>query len=306
MLLLTQKPLLVDFIAFLNAAGYSKDTIKALSGCIRSFLAFTNFSENSLKNSVLATLEGVFTENEITLFYNDCRERKNKRKNGILSASYVYHHVYALKVFFCWLQETTQISVNPMSGLHFEASVHNMRSPLSQKQVALLFENALDSKETALLHLFYSCGLRRSEGEKLNKNDVHFSKNLLYVRCGKGAKRRVIPLTDKVKVALEASLEVNKDIDNEAFMCNKRGTRMSGDQYNSMLKKMLKRLAVASEDPLLLEVSLHHLRHSIATHLLENGLSVLFVRDFLGHKHLEATQIYAKVSNEQLNNIITL
>lgn len=302
MLLLTENTLLVDFITFLNAAGYSKDTIKALSGCIRSFLAFVSFN----KNSILITLEGVFTENEITLFYRDCKERRNKRKNGILSASYVYHHVYALKVFFSWLQQTTQISVNPMSGLHFAASVHNQRSPLSQKQIALLFENAENSKETALLHLFYSCGLRRSEGEKLNKNDIHFSKNLLYVRCGKGAKRRVIPLTDKVKIALEASLEMNNNIDNhtdnEAFMCNKRGTRMNGEQYNKLFKKMLKRL----EDPLLLEVSLHHLRHSIATHLLENGLSVLFVRDFLGHKHLEATQIYAKVSNEQLNQIITL
>lgn len=298
MLLLTPNTLLVDFTAFLTAAGYGKDTIKALSGCTRSFLEFTNFS----KNNLLTTLEGVFTENEITLFYNDCRERKNKRKNGILSASYVYHHVYALKVFFSWLQQTTQISVNPMSGLHFEASVHNMREPLSQKQIALLFETASNSKETALLHLFYSCGLRRSEGEKLNKNDVHFSKNLLYVRCGKGAKRRVIPLTDRVKVALEASLEMNDNIDNEAFMCNKRGTRMNGEQYNKLFKKMLKRL----EDSDLLSVSLHHLRHSIATHLLENGLSVLFVRDFLGHKHLEATQIYAKVSNEQLNKIITL
>ena len=300
--LLTQNSLLTDFSAFLKASGYGKSTIKMLSGCLLSFLEFVNFSEKCLKNSLLATLEGVFTENEITLFYNECRERKNKRKNGILSASYVYHHIYSLKVFFSWLQQTAQISVNPMSGLHFEASVHNMRSPLSQKQVALLFENALDSKETALLHLFYSCGLRRSEGEKLNKNDIHFSKNLLYVRCGKGAKRRVIPLTDRVKAALEASLEVDNLIDNEAFMCNGKGTRMSGSQYNNLLKKMLKRL----EDPLLLEVSLHHLRHSIATHLLENGLSILFVRDFLGHKHLEATQIYAKVSNEQLNNIITL
>ena len=306
MALITQNSLLTDFSAFLKATGYGKSTVKMLSGCLLSFLAFVNFPKNPLENSLQHSLEGIFTEKDITLFYEHCKERKNKRKNGILSASYVYHHIYSLKVFFCWLQETTQISVNPMSGLHFEASVHNMRSPLSQKQIALLFENALDSKETALLHLFYSCGLRRSEGEKLNKKDIHFSKNLLYVRCGKGAKRRVIPLTDRVKVALEASLEMNKDIDNEAFMCNKRGTRMNGNQYNNLFKKILKRLVVGGEDDTLASVSLHHLRHSIATHLLENGLSVLFVRDFLGHKHLEATQIYAKVSNEQLNKIITL
>ena len=72
---------------------------------------------------------------------------------------------------------------------------------------------------------------------------------------------------------------------------------MRGDSYNRALKEIIKRSEIEKE------ITLHHLRHSIATHLLENGLSIEFVRDFLGHSHLEATQIYAKVRAKQLKNL---
>jgi integrase/recombinase XerD len=72
---------------------------------------------------------------------------------------------------------------------------------------------------------------------------------------------------------------------------------MRGDSYNRALKEILKRAEIEKG------ITLHHLRHSIATHLLENGLSIEFVRDFLGHAHLESTQIYAKVKSYQLKNL---
>ena len=77
----------------------------------------------------------------------------------------------------------------------------------------------------------------------------------------------------------------------DAFMLNNWGERMQGDTYNKTLKQIIARTTITKE-----KISLHHLRHSIATHLLENGLSIEYVRDFLGHKHLESTQIYVKVN----------
>jgi integrase/recombinase XerD len=85
--------------------------------------------------------------------------------------------------------------------------------------------------------------------------------------------------------------------DQEAFMLNKTGDRMRGDSYNKLLKTILQRTELNPE------YTLHHLRHSIATHLLESGISIEFVRDFLGHSHLEATQIYAKVKQYQLKKL---
>ena len=95
-------------------------------------------------------------------------------------------------------------------------------------------------------------------------------------------------------------------------MYNTNYARMKGDQYNKTLKKILQRTAIAKETegsptpsaPLTSrQITLHHLRHSIATHLLESGLSIEYVRDFLGHRHLEATQIYAKVGTHQLKKL---
>ena len=123
------------------------------------------------------------------------------------------------------------------------------------------------------------------------------------MREGKGAKRRAIPINETVKKELENYFvnerkKINACTGSEdVFMFNGGQTRMKGDQYNRALKQILRRTEINKE------TTLHHLRHSIATHLLENGLKIEFVRDFLGHSHLEATQIYAKVFNHQLKNL---
>ena len=83
----------------------------------------------------------------------------------------------------------------------------------------------------------------------------------------------------------------------EAFILNRIGRRMSGNTYNRIIKEIVVKSGIERL------CTLHHLRHSIATHLLENGLSLENVRDFLGHSYLEATQIYVKVSKYQLKSL---
>jgi integrase/recombinase XerD len=185
--------------------------------------------------------------------------------------------------------------------MKFKRPKQNLREPLSQEAIAQLFATATTQKETAILHIFYSCGLRRSEGEALNINDVHFKQSLIYVREGKGAKRRVVPVTAKVAQDLEAyylqertHAKVRTGMDENAFFLNRTGTRMSGDSLNKSLHQLLEKADLPKE------ITLHHLRHSIATHLLQSGMSMEYVRDFLGHSFLESTQIYAKATAEQL------
>jgi integrase/recombinase XerD len=213
----------------------------------------------------------------------------------------ISHYVYALKTFFTWLEITEQIDYNPISGMKFKRPKQNVREPLTTEEIQQLFEAATTLKQTALLHIFYSCGLRRSEGEALNINDVHFKNQLLYVREGKGAKRRVVPMTEKVSKELEeyylqdrCSNKSKKVKDEDAFILNRISNRMTGDQLNKLLKEILDKAGITKE------VTLHHLRHSIATHILQSGMSMEYVRDFLGHSFLETTQIYAKPKAEQL------
>jgi integrase/recombinase XerD len=113
----------------------------------------------------------------------------------------------------------------------------------------------------------------------------------------------VIPLPKKVSEGLKEYYEQERlciraatERDGEAFILNNRGVRMRGKEYNSRIKRLVERSGIGKP-----EVSLHHLRHSIATHLLQGGMPMVQVRDFLGHNHLNTTQIYARAGKEQLN-----
>ena len=108
-------------------------------------------------------------------------------------------------------------------------------------------------------------------------------------------------MTEKVSAALEdyylserTGSTAKKVKDTEAFLLNNTGSRMKGDQLNKLLQQLKEKAALQKE------ITLHHLRHSIATHLLQSGMSMEYVRDFLGHSFLETTQIYAKPKAEQL------
>jgi integrase/recombinase XerD len=271
----------------LQNIGYTETTVNMAYSCVKDFLDYT--ANHEPQN---------ITTSQIKAYYSYLQGRKQKRKNELLSEAYINHQVYSLKLFFTWLEQTHQVEENPISNIKFKRPKINSREPLTQSQTQELFNAAKNLKEKALLHICYSCGLRRSEAVNLNLQDIDLANNLLYVREGKGAKRRVVPINKSIKKDLENyCLQYRKDKSNEAFMIGRIKQRMRGASYNNLLKKILKRTEIHTE------VTLHHLRHSIATHLLENGMSIEFVRDFLGHSHLESTQIYAKVKTYQLKKL---
>jgi len=283
--------LVKNFRNYLKDLGYGPSSCSMLPGCVSDFLRHAG-------EPILANL----TPDHIQQYYEWLEVRPHKKKGGGLSGQYIHHHIYALRVFFNWLESSGQIRNNPISVMKFKAPEGNPRQPLSQEAIRHLFEATRSLTEKAVLHLFYSCGLRRSEGEALNIRDVHFKQQLLYVRAGKGAKRRAVPMPEVVSRELEnyylrERSRVTKVQAPEAFMLNRRGQRMSGYSYNQVLKALLDRSGLHPE------ISLHHLRHSIATHLLASGLDLEKVRDFLGHSHLESTQIYTKVPRQLLSKL---
>lgn len=276
-----------QFRIHLERLGYTRTSIHMLPNCVKSFLEYASLEAVQVRST------------DIIHFYNYLQERPNQRKSGGLSESYINHHIYALKLFFAWQEEKGAITENPVSSLEFKSPSSKPREILSLEEIKELYESCENYKERAVLSMYYGCGLRRSEGEKLNLKDIHFRSNLLYVREGKGGKRRAVPLSEQVKEDLKnyALKKRNPKGGESALITNKRGGRTSGNSYNNIVKVLLERAGIRKE------VTLHGLRHSIATHLLESGLSVEYVRDFLGHKHLESTQIYTRVKNQQLWNL---
>lgn len=282
--------ILQQFKEYLQHIGYNTNTCNTLPAQVAEFIRQQQISDISL-----------IAQQRIKLFYDYLHTRPLKKRSGALSEAMIHHYVYALKTFFSWLEVTGQCDYNPISGIKFKRPKVNSREPLQKEEVNQLFAVATNLQEQAILHLFYSCGLRRSEGQALNIHDVHFKHQLLYVREGKGAKRRVVPITASVATILESyylhertSSKASRAKDEEAFLLNHTGSRMSGDSCNRLLQQLKEKTGLQRE------VTLHHLRHSIATHLLQSGMSMEYVRDFLGHSLLETTQIYAKPTVEQL------
>ncbi len=279
-----------SFKNYLYQVGYSEGTQKMLPALVKEFIQQQQITDISY-----------IEQQKVRSFYEYLQTRPlQKRKGGALSEMMISHYMYALKTFFSWAETTEQVDYNPISGMRFKRPRQNIREPLGIEEINQLFTAASTLKETALLHIFYSCGLRRSEGEDLNINDIHFKQQLLYVREGKGAKRRVVPITASVIKDLEdyylneRCSSIKKVRDEDAFLLNKYGTRLKGEKCNDLIKQLAGKAGIQKE------ITLHHLRHSIATHLLQSGMNMEYVKDFLGHSFLETTQIYAKPKAEQL------
>ena len=290
--------ILQQFKEHLYQLGYSDTLQKNLRALVQEFMEQQQLSD---ARAVLPV--------HIHRFYAYLPNRPLKKRSGALSEAMIGQYVSALKLFFSWLEITGQISHNPISGIRFKTPKYNSRHPLSQGEVQQLFAAVTTLKQRTVLHLCYSCGLRKSEAEALNIRDLHFKQQLLYVREGKGRKRRVIPLTGRVAAELEEYYrqdrycsDASSTAAEQAFLLNHNGTRMRGYTCNDLLRQLVKKAGIAPREEG--NITLHHLRHSIATHLLQSGMSMEYVKDFLGHRFLASTQLYAHLRPGQLTQII--
>ena len=169
---------------------------------------------------------------------------------------------------------------------------------LSKEEVKLIINAHANIKHKAMLSLIYSCGLRRNELINLKLTDVDSKRNLLIIRQSKGKKDRIVPLSEKTIEMLR-----------EYFIaCRPKYWLFEGQNKNEQYNE--NSLAAVLKQPLIKSnikkpVSLHWLRHSYATHLLEAGTDLRYIQEILGHSSSKTTEIYTHVSNKSLQKIIS-
>jgi site-specific recombinase XerD len=230
-----------------------------------------------------------FTQNDMAVYYEYLTTRNNKRGSGTLSQTTINHHLFAIRLLFDYLLETNKVKAVPaipkfLRGLTGEMEI------ITVEQVKQLYKACENELETAILSAAYGAGLRRSEIEALNITDVLLRDGILIVKQGKNSKRREVPLSDKVVQDLKNYLHNYRTIrskDRRAFFINKVGKRMSGASLNNQVKRIRLRTDIR------IEVTLHTLRRSIATHLIENGAGIYFLKEFLGHSQIDTSHLYA-------------
>jgi integrase/recombinase XerD len=167
---------------------------------------------------------------------------------------------------------------------------------LSKEEAAAILKAPKNVKHKAMLSLIYACGLRRSELLHLKPTDVDSKRNLLIIRNAKGYKDRVTPLSEKIIVLLR---EYYKEYKPKywLFEGQKSGEAYSETSLQEVLKATIEKAGIKKP------VTLHWLRHSYATHLLENGTDLRYIQELLGHKSSKTTEIYTHVSVKSIQKI---
>ena len=244
-----------------------------------------------------------FNRDQLTAYYAYLIERPSRRK-GTLSDNTINHHLFAIKLLFELILDSGKAKSLPMLPKYLRGN-YNHREVLSIEEVKHLYGLTKNKQEAALLSAAYGCGLRRSEIAALNLQDVNLRDGTLVVRSGKNDKRRVVPMSQKViddfraYINEERSENMRNDDYKKAFFISTRGNRMKG----GVLYRILKTIISRSNRSALIErrITLHSLRHSIATHLAENGADIYFIKSFLGHSHIDTSHLYAIRRKRQSN-----
>ncbi len=167
---------------------------------------------------------------------------------------------------------------------------------LSKEEIKALLSSITNSKSKLMISLLYACGFRVSELVNLKIRDLDFNNKVGHARQAKGKKDRTFNIPEFLVLVLMQRAEKQKSLNQEYLFTGPKG-RLSSRNVQKIVKKAAKKAGIEKE------VHPHTLRHSFATHLLENGTDIRMIQELLGHSDLSTTQIYTHISNEELKKI---
>lgn len=264
-----------DFYLWLKSKRYSSNTIKTYTEALKIFLLF--YGDRDLQQ--LTNADVIYFNNEYIL--------RNK-----LSSSYQNQIVNAIKLFFSTVQGKKII----IEQIHRPKKEKTLPNVLSKEEVKAILEAHANIKHKAMLSLIYACGLRRSELLNLKLSDINSKRNILVIRQAKNKKDRIVPLSAKTLLMLRDYYRSYKPI-TWLFEGQNSGQMYSEKSLQSILKQALVKVKITKP------VTLHWLRHSYATHLLESGTDLRYIQELLGHNSSKTTEIYTHVSTKSLQQI---
>jgi integrase/recombinase XerC len=224
------------------------------------------------------------------------------------SKSTVARKLATLRSFYKFLVKRNYLNSNPVTSIRTPKQDKKLPQFLEYEDVQRLLntpptENWLGARDRAILEVLYSTGMRVSELVSLNMDDVDFLGEVIHIR-GKGKKERLSPIGSSALQAIQHYIEFrNKRMQNDSnfdpkvLFANKHGQRLS---TRSVRRKMDKYLKMAGLDP---SISPHTLRHSFATHMLNNGADLRSIQELLGHQSLSTTQVYTHLSTTKIKEV---
>jgi len=255
----------------LKLRNYSSKTIKAYLFCVREYLKykktdFDRLNEENIKDYLLQMQDRGKASQTINLHLN--------------AIKYLYRYV---------LKNDHKISIK------FAKRSQKLPVVLSREEISLIVNSISNLKHKMIISLAYGAGLRISEVQNLKISDLDIAEKIIHIKNAKGNKDRITVLPEKLVADLNKILNYHKP--NDLLFESERGGKLSTRTLEKIFENALKKSGCTKP------ATFHSLRHSFATHLLENGVDVRYVQELLGHANIRTTQIYTHVTNPSLRNI---
>lgn len=284
--------LVTSFLHYLTVEkGLSKNTLQSYERDIQAYI-------KELENANVLDVESTSRADIIAYLL--------KLKKSGKASSTISRTVSSIRGFYRFLYQDQRISHDPT--LHIEKPKIERKLPkvLSAQEVEALLAApeqtpAMGQRDRAMLEVLYATGMRVSELISLDLDAVHLQ--MEFVKClGKGSKERIIPLGQIAVQALDTYIhsgrpKLLKDRREKALFLNPQGKRLTRQGFWKIIKKYAQAARIQKE------ITPHTLRHSFATHLLENGADLRSVQEMLGHADISTTQIYTHVSKSRMKDI---
>lgn len=270
-----RKAKITDFKNYLYSLRFSPSTIKTYSDAMSIFLRY--HAQRPLHE----------ISNEDIIDFN-----VNYILANNYSSTYQNQIINAIKKFFLKI-ENRRIDLEEIERPRRAQKLPNV---ISKEEVKQILEAPKNLKHRAMLSLIYACGLRRSELLNLKPSHIDSKRKLLIIYQGKGRKDRFIPIGDKIIELLRNYFKAYRPKE-WLFEGQYLGEQYSATSLQKVLKRSVEKTKINKS------ITLHWLRHSFATHLLENGTDLRYIQELLGHKSSKTTEIYTHVSTKSLQNI---
>jgi integrase/recombinase XerD len=285
-----------EYLGWLQVHNYAHTTVACR---IRYLAYFTEFCHQ----------RGIEQPQQVTLdllqAYQQRLYEHRKRDGEPLTVATQAQRLVSVTHFFTWLRRAGRVPVNPASDLVMPKPDRRLpEATLSATEMGRLLAapdigQPLGLRDRAVLEVFYSCGLRRAELIELAVDDVDFDRGTIFVRNGKGAKDRYVPIGERALFWLRLYLDLVRprfasDPAVSQLFLSSVGKPLCADWLSRRIRRYLATAGITKKG------SCHLLRHTVATLMLEGGADIRYVAEMLGHARLETTQRYTRVSIDRL------
>jgi integrase/recombinase XerD len=260
-------------------------------------------TEEAYRNDIMLFIEFLESE-DVEIFDNITRSHLNKYIRKLRQDNYapssITRKIASLRGWFKWMVGNDLIKSDPTASIEQPKMARHLPKVLTIQDLQLIFSEKLSTLEKAIIELLYAAGLRVSELSNLTLQNLNLDQD--YVRCiGKGSKERLIPIGKKAKEALIEYLKdremiiFKNDLNTNHLFLNPEGHPITRQKVYTLIKTLGEKIDKT--------ISPHTLRHSFATHLLENGADLRVVQELLGHSDVSTTQLYTHISKKRLKDI---